>query len=76
MTTTTQMQELYIDTNGGVYCTDHIGFEAESFLARHGGATSFSTSLTQWTRATKLDRLAWLEQMGVPMPCFTCHFGH
>lgn len=72
----TKTADLYIDTNGGVYCTEHIGYEAESYLANNPNAKSFTTSLTQWVKATKRDRDDWLAEMDIPMPCFTCHFGH
>jgi hypothetical protein len=73
---TTKTADLYIDTNGGVYCTGHIGYEAESYLAHHPKAQSFTTPLTHWVKATKRDHDEWVAQMDQPMPCFTCHFGH
>jgi hypothetical protein len=72
----TQTQTLYIDTNGGVYCPNHVGYEAEAHLTNHPFAKSFTTGLTHWVRATEQDRADWLQAMDVPMPCFTCHFGH
>lgn len=72
----TQTQPLYIDLNGGVYCIDHVGYEAKSHLANHPNAKSFYTGLTHWVKATAQDRLDWLQSTDEPMPCFTCHFGH